>query len=245
MVENLDLALLVGGLALSQVDSATPLGTTLRVTGNVTSTVATEVVIPVAKTTSNFYVRIPSIPSRPIPSHPVPFRLIPSHPIPSHPIPSHPSARGRTSAGDCGAGQSASRMEGPSHPIPSHPIPSHPSRMEGSCALRRSRWSPAVQVQNELGYKARAVLELGLEKAVEALNPKRRVADGLAAQYERLASEAAQLRAERDAVPFWQLQERWGLDDRVRAPTVTYRYIPLPTVTGGWTTGCARRVTAA
>ena len=72
MVENLDLALLVGGLALSQVDSATPLGTTLRVTGNVTSTVATEVVIPVAKTTSNFYVRIPShpVPSRPIPSHP-------------------------------------------------------------------------------------------------------------------------------------------------------------------------------
>ena len=37
VVENLDTALLVGGLALSQVDSAGPVGTTLRAIGNATS----------------------------------------------------------------------------------------------------------------------------------------------------------------------------------------------------------------
>ena len=46
VLENFDAALLVGGLALSQVDSAGPVGTTLRTVGNVTSFAVMDVLVP-------------------------------------------------------------------------------------------------------------------------------------------------------------------------------------------------------
>ena len=55
IVENFDIAVLVGGLALSQVDSAGPVGTTLRTVGNVTSAVVNKGVIPAATAVSTFW----------------------------------------------------------------------------------------------------------------------------------------------------------------------------------------------
>lgn len=126
VVENLDTAVLVGGLALSQVDSDSPVGTTLRTVGNVTSTVATEVVVPTAKGVNNFV------------------------------------------------------------------------------------------KENELGLKSRAVLELGLEAAILALNPKRKEAEALTQKYNKAAAAAMKVRAKRDEVPLWDLQTRWKLDEEVR-----------------------------
>lgn len=127
VMENLDTAVLVGGIALSQVDEENPVGTTLRTVGNVTSTVATEVVVPTATGVADFV------------------------------------------------------------------------------------------KENELGLKSRAVLELGLEAAILALNPKRKEAEKLAQQYDAAVAVAMEVRAKRDAVPVWSLQERWALDEEVRA----------------------------
>lgn len=55
VVENFDIAVLVGGVALSQVDNQGPLGSTLRLFGNATSFVATKVVAPVVGGASSFW----------------------------------------------------------------------------------------------------------------------------------------------------------------------------------------------
>lgn len=123
-LENADLALLVGGIALSQVDSGSPLGTTLRTVGNVTSEVFNKGVYPVAKAAADFY------------------------------------------------------------------------------------------EENEVGWTARAVLELGLEKAFYALSPEARERALREAQEKAAAAEAARREAERirleeerqaykDSLPFW------------------------------------------
>jgi len=129
VVENLDTAVLVGGLALSQVDSAGPVGSTLRAIGNVTTSVAAEVAgiaAPVARWTSRFY------------------------------------------------------------------------------------------VDKEVGYTSRALLEMGLQQALGAVNPKRREAERLSKAYEKAATGASELRAQRDALSVWELQERYSLDGQVR-----------------------------
>ena len=69
---------------------------------------------------------------------------------------------------------------------------------------------------NEVGLTSRAVLELGLENAIYALDPKRRKAEKAAATAEAAAAAAATLRAERDAVPIFSLQDRWAMDEEVR-----------------------------
>ena len=59
IVENLDAAVLVGGLAVSQMDDEGPVGTTLRAIGNATSEVfefSSDVASPVAKWASEVYV---------------------------------------------------------------------------------------------------------------------------------------------------------------------------------------------
>lgn len=53
VVENFDIAVLVGAAAVSQVDSAGPVGSTLRLVGNATSFVATKVVGPVVGAASS------------------------------------------------------------------------------------------------------------------------------------------------------------------------------------------------
>ena len=122
VVENLDIAVLAGGLALSQVDSAGPVGTTLRTVGNVTSIVANEVVVPVATGLSNF------------------------------------------------------------------------------------------AEKNELGIKARAALEIGIEQAIYAVDElagsgerraREKAEEEARIAAEKAAAEAARLQAERDAKPWW------------------------------------------
>ena len=127
VAENFDVAILVGGLALSQMESDGPVGAVLRATGNVTSAVATEVVAPTATIFTRFWRR------------------------------------------------------------------------------------------NEVGYTSRAVLELGLEQAVYAVNPKRRTAERLSQEYEAAATVAATLRAEKDALPFFALQDRFAKTDELMA----------------------------
>ena len=56
VVEHADAALLVGSIALAQVDNEGPVGETLRVVGNVTSFVGREVVAPTVTTAANVYV---------------------------------------------------------------------------------------------------------------------------------------------------------------------------------------------
>ena len=129
VVENLDTALLVGGLALSQVDSAGPVGTTLRAIGNATSGVfdfSSSVAEPIATSASKFY------------------------------------------------------------------------------------------VDNEVGYKGRALLEMGIQQALGAADPKRREAERLSAEYEKAATVVAELSAQRDELSVWELQARWSLDGQVR-----------------------------
>jgi len=134
-VENLETALVVGGLALSQIDDAGPVGTTLRKVGNVSSEVFNRAVYPVAKGAFDFY------------------------------------------------------------------------------------------QENELGWKARALLELSLENAFYALSPEakekalqkeaekqaaeeyaRRQAE-LARQAEEAEREAAELQEYKDSLPFWDPQK--------------------------------------
>jgi len=125
VVENLDAAVLVGGLALSQVEARGPIGDALRAVGNATS-------------------------------------------------------------GALGAVGGVFRPVG-------------------------RFWA-----DNEVGLTSRAVLELGLENAIYALDPKRRKAEKAAATAEAAAAAAATLRAERDAVPIFSLQDRWAMDEEVR-----------------------------
>jgi hypothetical protein len=117
VIENVDAALLVGGLALSQVDSAGPVGTTLRAVGNVTSFTATEVVMPAAKGVANFY------------------------------------------------------------------------------------------TENEIGYKGRALLEMGIERALYAFDPDRKAREEAEAAAEAAAVAAAAAAAaeqeRKDALPWW------------------------------------------
>jgi len=54
VVENLDAAVLVGGLALSQVDSASPVGSALRGVGGGAEVVGKEVVVPTTKAVGSF-----------------------------------------------------------------------------------------------------------------------------------------------------------------------------------------------
>jgi len=121
VVENLDAVLLVGGLALSQVDSAGPVGATLRTVGNVTSFATREVVLPVTKGVAGFY------------------------------------------------------------------------------------------SDNEIGYKSRALLEMGIESALFAFDPGRREREAEEAEADRAAAqaaaEAAAEQARRDALPWWDPQK--------------------------------------
>mmetsp|Transcript_32483 Transcript_32483/g.85269 ORF Transcript_32483/g.85269 Transcript_32483/m.85269 type:complete len:280 (-) Transcript_32483:691-1530(-) len=117
VVENLDAAVVVGGLALSQVDEEGPIGDTLRAVGNTTTFVAKEVVVPTVTATAKF------------------------------------------------------------------------------------------AEEKELGLNARALLELGIESAIYALDPERKVreqAEREAAEAAaRAAAEAAERRAKKDALPWW------------------------------------------
>jgi len=54
VIENLDAAVAVGAIALSQVDSAGPVGQTLRAVGNTASAVVTKGIVPAAKAVGNF-----------------------------------------------------------------------------------------------------------------------------------------------------------------------------------------------
>ena len=113
VVENLDIAVLVGGAALSQVDSQGPVGSTLRLFGNATSFVATKLVGPVAGGVASFW---------------------------------------------------------------------------GS---------------NEVGLKARALLELGIENALYTRDPGRKEREAAEAAARAAAEAAAKRKAEKDALPFW------------------------------------------
>lgn len=54
VIENLDAAVAVGAIALSQVDSAGPVGQTLRAVGNTASAVVTKGIVPAAKAVNDF-----------------------------------------------------------------------------------------------------------------------------------------------------------------------------------------------
>ena len=129
IVENLDAAVLVGGLAISQLDDEGPVGTTLRAIGNATSGVV---------------------------------------------------------------------------------------EFSGDVASPFARWASKFYVEKEVGYKGRALLEMGLQQALGAANPKRREAERLSTEYETAATVAAELRGQRDALSIWELQARWSLDAEVR-----------------------------
>ena len=113
VVENLDAVVLVGGLALSQVDEQGPVGETLRAVGNATSFVTREAVVPAAKGVSSFYTK------------------------------------------------------------------------------------------NEVGYKARALLEVGIESLLYAVDPRRKAREEAEAEAARAAAAAAAERARKDALPWW------------------------------------------
>ena len=65
--------------------------------------------------------------------------------------------------------------------------------------------------KNELGLKARALLELGIEQAIYAFDPERRERERaeeearLAA--EKAAAERAARKAYKDSLPFWDLEK--------------------------------------
>ena len=67
-----------------------------------------------------------------------------------------------------------------------------------------------VYQENELGYKARALLEMGIEAAIYAADPNRKERDAALQaerqaeiEAERRAAEEAARRAEKDALPWW------------------------------------------
>lgn len=117
VIENADAALLVGGIALSQVDEEGPVGETLRTVGNVTSFVVGDVVAPTVSAAADVYTK------------------------------------------------------------------------------------------NELGYKARALLEIGIESALYAVDPDRREREQAETEAERqraqAAVEAAARQAEKETLPWW------------------------------------------
>ena len=63
-----------------------------------------------------------------------------------------------------------------------------------------------------MGYKGRALLEMGIQQALGAADPKRREAERLSAEYEKAATVVAELSAQRDELSVWELQARWSLD---------------------------------
>ena len=71
-------------------------------------------------------------------------------------------------------------------------------------------------VANEVGLKSRALLELGIEEAIYAFDPKRRQAEKLFAEYEALAAEAAELREQESSYNLWDSQ-RWTAQNEARA----------------------------
>lgn len=121
VIENLDLAVLASGIALSQVDSEGPVGDSLRLAGNATAFVATEVVAPTASGVYNFWEK------------------------------------------------------------------------------------------NELGYKSRALLEIGIENAIYAFDPERREREQAEAAAIQAAEEAAILaeeeRLRKEALPWYSLEK--------------------------------------
>ena len=64
-----------------------------------------------------------------------------------------------------------------------------------------------VYVENELGYKARALLEIGFESALYAIDPERRARERAeaeaAAARAKAAEEAAMRRAAKEGLPWW------------------------------------------
>ena len=64
-----------------------------------------------------------------------------------------------------------------------------------------------VYVENDLGYKARALLEIGFESALYAIDPERRARERAeaeaAAARAKAAEEAAMRRAAKEGLPWW------------------------------------------
>ena len=83
-------------------------------------------------------------------------------------------------------------------------------------ATPAASWTSRFYIEKEVGYKGRALLEMGLQQVLGAANPKQREAERLSKEYETAATVVSELRAQRDALSLWELQERWSLDGQVR-----------------------------